>query len=245
MAFTEPRIMLAIETSQREGSVALRDARDAAHPETHEEKLALTSRHDDDLLPAIDRLLTRLQLRPIDLRGGVVAVSIGPGGFTGLRIAISTAKMFGEALSATLIAVPSALVAAEGLDVDHLAGDSPREVLVALATKAGSAWVTRLTRPHAREPWSIAGNPALMSADMIEPGSAQHLLADEHFPALARDRLTRMGTAVMVPRFSASGCLRAAMNMLRRGETISSMALSPLYPRVPEAVTLWRMRRGQ
>src|SRR6185503_7170285 len=124
-----PSVILAIETSQHQGGVALCDARGEVQVET----LSSAKRHDDDLLPAIDRLMRRASASPRDL--AAVGVSIGPGGFTGLRIAISTAKMFAEALGAQLVAVPSALVAAEG----H-SGKSP--FLVGLASKGESCWMT-------------------------------------------------------------------------------------------------------
>ena len=87
-------ILLAIETSQRRGGVAVRDAAGDAHTEA----LAARRVHDVDLIAAVDRLFARLGLEPSDL--GVVGVSVGPGGFTGLRIAVSTAKMFAESLGA-------------------------------------------------------------------------------------------------------------------------------------------------
>ncbi|MHC4446612.1 MAG: tRNA (adenosine(37)-N6)-threonylcarbamoyltransferase complex dimerization subunit type 1 TsaB, partial [Planctomycetota bacterium] len=91
-------ILLAIEASQRQGGVAVRDAAG----EVHTESLAADRWHDDDLIAAVDRLFARLGLEPGDL--GVVGVSVGPGGFTGLRIAVSTAKMFAETLGAQLVA---------------------------------------------------------------------------------------------------------------------------------------------
>src|SRR5262245_14406799 len=111
--------ILAIETSQHIGGVALRDAQGRAHVEM----LLAKRRHDDDFLPAIDRLFHRASLKPADMKA--VGVSIGPGGFTGLRIAVSTAKMFSEVLGAKIAAPPTALVVAESFD-----GDGP--LLVAL-----------------------------------------------------------------------------------------------------------------
>src|SRR5262245_39572606 len=146
-------ILLAIETSQRLGGIAVR-AQDGT---VHTEMLAPQKRHDDDLLPAIDRLLGRLNLSQGDL--GAVGVSIGPGGFTGLRIAVTTAKMFAEALGAAIIAVPSALVAAESYQ-----GQGP--IIVALSSKGDTCWCTRLHRVNGI--WSIVGVPALVDADHLD-----------------------------------------------------------------------------
>src|SRR5919106_153062 len=145
--------LLAIETSQRVGGVALRDDRGVVLVEM----LAPKKRHDDDLLPAIDRVFKRATLSPSDLAGGAVGVSIGPGGFTGLRIAVTTAKMFAEALGANVIAVPSALVAAHSTfatpsapatDAAALGQPVPlrEEVIICLACKDFSCWCTRVRR---------------------------------------------------------------------------------------------------
>ncbi len=66
-------------------------------------------RHDADLMLMIDEVLKSATLRREDL--AAVAVSAGPGSYTGLRIGVSVAKALSEALSIPLVSVPS-LVAA-------------------------------------------------------------------------------------------------------------------------------------
>ena len=73
------------------------------------ESIDPTRQHDDDLIPAIDRLFTRCQLSSRDIRR--IAVSIGPGGFTATRIAVTAAKFIAQAADAACIGVPSAAVA--------------------------------------------------------------------------------------------------------------------------------------
>jgi len=260
-------ITLAIETSQRLGEVAVRDH----GGEIHVEPLATSQRHDDDLLPAIDRLFARLNLKPADLKptdlkeGGAVAVSIGPGGFTGLRIAISTAKMFAETLGVKLIGVPSAVVAAEALSDQRSeirgqkseVGDQKSEeskpslsrawasgeVIVALASKNESAWCTRLRR-DAHGAWMSVGEspPGLCEANTLDLNGIAMLFGDEHLPMTMRDRCAGAGVPIIAPRFSAAGCLRIGARMLERGETTDPLRLLPLYLRQPEAVTLWEAR---
>lgn len=222
-------LLLAIETSQRHGGVALRDLGGSIHVEMLSQK----KRHDDDLLPAIDRLFVRCQLKPADLRGGAVGVSVGPGGFTGLRIAVATAKMFAEALGAKVIAVPSAMVVAESVK-------NETEVLIALASKADSFWATRLTRIE--QTWSIAGSPGLATAQSLNLDGAELLLGDEHLPQAVRSLCAARGVSVAEPVFDPRACLVAAERMLERGETIDPLTLAPLYPREPEAVTLWNQK---
>jgi tRNA threonylcarbamoyladenosine biosynthesis protein TsaB len=265
----DPRLILAIETSQREATVALRDRRGAGgtgrggegRPEgvgegvIHEESLSPRKRHDDDLLPAIDRLFTRAGLRSADLRDGAVAVSIGPGGFTGLRIAIANAKMLSEALHVQLLAVPSALVAAEAF-----AGDGP--IIVALGCKNETFWLTKLERAgelsaaggesvrrkpadhNAKNAWQIVGVPGLARADAFDFSDVRCVLADEHLPETARARLAVAKTPTEPLRLSARACLLAGERMLARGEAVDPLQLLPLYPREPEAVSLWEARRN-
>lgn len=238
------RIILALETSQREASVALRD-RSAT---IHEEPLSQKKRHDDDLLPAIDRLFARVGLSSTDLRGGAVCASIGPGGFTGLRIAIATAKMFSEALGVKLVAVPSALVAAEQASDQRSACSDQQSgtVMVALACKNDSFWATRVTPElggdAADRSWAIAGEPGIVRADSFDVADIRAVIADEFFPDAARARVQAANIPILPLALSARSVLMIGEGMLARGETVDSLRMLPLYPREPEAVTLWNAR---
>lgn len=205
----------------------------------HIEMLAPQKRHDDDLLPAIDRLFTRLKLGPNDLRNGAVALSIGPGGFTGLRIAVATAKMFAETLNTKLVAVPSALVAAE----------SCREVgpiMVALSSKDDSAWCAVVERTPPANNWSIRSQPRIDDGQSLDLscGGIQAILADEHFPPSMRDRAHEARIPIIPPIFDPRACLLVGQRMLAHNLVAEPLALTPLYPRQPEAVTLWDKRKG-
>lgn len=69
-------------------------------------------RHAASLLPLIDQALNRLDGRIDDL--ALVAVSDGPGSFTGLRVGISVAKALALSARIPLISTPSLLVRAAG-----------------------------------------------------------------------------------------------------------------------------------
>ncbi len=222
---------LAIEASQRVGGVALRDLQGGVHVEMFSSK----SRHDDDLMPAIDRLFRKAGLLPNDLKNGVVAVSNGPGGFTGLRIAVSTAKMLAETLGVRIVAVPSAMVAAASLEEKHLSS-----VLVALASKNESAWCTRLL--HAGGHWRIEGEPGLCDAASLDLHGVQVLLGDAHLPPAFAERCKVAGMAILEPAFDPHACLVIGEHMAKAGQFTDPLRLVPLYPREPEAVTLWRQR---
>lgn len=230
-------VLLAIETSQRAGSVAVR----AENGTIHVEHLAQTGRHGDDLMPAIDRLLTRCDLEPNAV--GTVAVSIGPGGFTGLRIAVSTVKMLAEALGAKVVAVPSALVAAENLDPAAIDPSLMRDrsILNALASKRDTFWGTRLRRIGGV--WEIQDKPGVIQAGAMRCDGLAAVVADEHFPPAARRNCEAARVPIVEPRLDGSACLRAAERLAAAGKFIDPAALLPLYPRPPEAVTIWETRQ--
>lgn len=79
-------IVLGIDTATSRASVALARGEDIAA------LLGLDGRgrHAGDLLARIDALLAGAGLRPSDLSG--IAVTVGPGSFTGVRIGMATAK---------------------------------------------------------------------------------------------------------------------------------------------------------
>lgn len=61
--------------------------------------------HAEKLHVFIERILSQNSLRPSDLKA--VAVSMGPGSYTGLRIGVSAAKGLAYSLDIPLIAVPT------------------------------------------------------------------------------------------------------------------------------------------
>ena len=73
----------------------------------------LKKTHSQTLLPMIDRLFATLEMEPSEL--DAIAVSGGPGSFTGLRIGAATAKGLGLALKKPLIHVPTMDAMAYGL----------------------------------------------------------------------------------------------------------------------------------
>ena len=70
-------------------------------------------RHSQELLPAIARLVERLDLRLADLAG--IIAGTGPGAFTGLRVGLATAKTLAHELGVPVTGIPTsdALLAGE------------------------------------------------------------------------------------------------------------------------------------
>lgn len=79
-------LVVAVETSGRLGSVAIA----AGVKLLGEKQFSGPMKHSAELFPAINRLLEETGNRPTDI--DQVHISIGPGSFTGLRIAAAMAK---------------------------------------------------------------------------------------------------------------------------------------------------------
>jgi tRNA threonylcarbamoyladenosine biosynthesis protein TsaB len=116
--------ILAIETTDQAGSVALLDG-----PQVVVEiRLPASQRSAQSLSPAIGELLRSAAWRPADV--GLVAVAIGPGSFTGLRVGVTTAKTFAYAVGCALVGVPTLEAIAAQATADEFsplpaAGEAP------------------------------------------------------------------------------------------------------------------------
>lgn len=193
------------------------------------EPLRQGANHDDDLMPAIDRLFARFGAAPRGL--GRIAVSAGPGGYTALRIAIATAKVLGEVTGAAIVAVPSAAVAAW----NHR--DGPFPLLVCLASKADSTFATLYAGPQWDAPATIPGLIRAPDLAQLKPAA---VVADSYLPDSIRRAAIDAGIPVLEPVFTA----RAVLDLAASFPVVDAAALSPIYPREPEAVSLWARRRA-
>ena len=190
----------------------------------------------DDLFPALARLFARAGISPRELGGGGgrIAVSVGPGGYTGLRVACAAAATLAEAVGARCVSVPTALVAL--IESDLQTGDGTRAV--ALASKADSAWVYIEHQPDPTAPRFIT---AATAAAYLAGHSVAALIADSFIPAPIRAACEAAGIRIIPPQLSAAACLRASAML----PDIDPAQLVPIYAREPDAVTQWRERAAQ
>lgn len=183
---------------------------------------------DDTLIPAIDCALRTLGRRSADLT--TIMVSIGPGGFTSLRIACAAAKMLALATGAKLFAVPSARVVAHSAPV----GAGP--LGVALGSKGDDTWIECFADTHDHALLATPGLVGLKDLVTLTDLGITRLLADQFLPPALREAAVARGLSVQHPVFCPRACLGAA----RSGDEVSPGALMPIYPRPPEAVRKWR-----
>jgi tRNA threonylcarbamoyladenosine biosynthesis protein TsaB len=228
-----PAITLIIETSNPgsasgAGEVGLAHGAELAAARALHPK----GRHDDALMPAIAALCDEQGVGPAEL--GLVAVSVGPGGYSSVRIAIATAKMIAMASGAGCVPVPSDGSAVHGAGVRGSA-------LVAMASKSrggGSAWVRRYSvgeaGAEAHGPGEVVGLDGLRA--LHERDGFGALVADEHLPDEMRAWANGAGVTIAPPALTAESCLAASAGIA----PVPAMHLEAVYPREPEAVRQWR-----
>jgi len=219
-------VTLAIETSNPSGVTPGASARPgvallrAGAPLAIEPINTANPQHDD-LMSAIDRAATAAGITPRDITR--IAVSIGPGGFTNVRIAVTCARMIAEVTGAALIPVPTALVVALGTPHTGPAA-------IALASKGDTAHITLVHQGL------VTAEGRIMDAAALAHLSITTLIADTFLPQPMRDLATAKGWQLLPPTFDPLACARAAETL----PAIDPAQLAPMYPREPEAVTKWR-----
>ncbi len=227
-------LVLGIETSTTQGGVAI-IGEDRVLCEA---LLNVEVTHSERLLPAVDRALGEAQIT-LDALGGI-AVSIGPGSFTGLRIGLSTAKGLAYATGLPLVGVPTLeamawTVPAARWQVCPVLDARKQEVYAALFRHEAGG-LRRLTEDAAMAPEALCRlvrNPTLFLGDGVE-----------RYAALFRERL---GDKMLLPPLASRGARPACVaelgrQRLLRGERDAFASLVPRYLRPSEAELRHRRR---
>jgi len=222
-----PRMrLLALETATLAGGAALlEDGRLVG-----ESRLNIALTHSERLMAMVDRLLQDCGWEASSLRG--LAVSIGPGSFTGLRVGAATAKGLALALDLPVAPVPTLDALAATLPfadapVCPLLDARKGEVYCSLYRWSGTAMV--------RE-WDYLAVPPAEAAARLAPPVI--VLGDG--VAACRPHLARLGAglreappAQSLPSAAVVGALGHAI--LSAGAGIPAERLAPLYLRPSEA----------
>jgi tRNA threonylcarbamoyladenosine biosynthesis protein TsaB len=234
-AATGSLAMVAIETATETVGVAVRTAMGV------QAEFSLTGRrrHVETLTPALEHLLAQLGLVPTDL--GAVAVDIGPGLFTGLRVGIAAAKGLAQSLGLGVIGATS-------LDIlTAAAAGAGHRGLVLACVDARRAEVFASVR-HLGDTGVVEAAP--VGAGLFAPSElVQALVALEGAPVLAvgDGALRYRGLIEAVPGVRATpalafpppgALLELALARLDEGESpVAPGRVVPLYMREADAIS--------
>jgi tRNA threonylcarbamoyladenosine biosynthesis protein TsaB len=221
--------LLAVETSSPAGGVALLDDERVVA----EYLLDVTVTHSERLMAAVDHVLADARWSPRTLQG--LAVAVGPGSFTGLRIAVSTIKGLSLALGLSVAAVPT---------LDAMAAALPWAALPVcpvLDARKGEVYASlyRWDGDGMRREWEyLALSPEAFAERLTEP-----VVVMGDGAAAIRSPLARsMPPPRRVPSPACVGAL--GLERLRRGDAVAAAGLQPLYLRPSEAELKRRVVAG-
>ena len=200
--------------------------------------------HSETLMPHIETALAMARVKKDELDG--IAVSIGPGSFTGLRIGLASAKMMAYALHIPLIAVPTLEALAH-----HCVCEGVRLVPVMDAQKGNGyaqefTWRADGDALTLHEESSLAILPlAEVIARLSKTEQPVLLLGDAMQRKVDVELPVNVRLAPIHARMPRAACVGlAALTRLARGETDDPVTAVPLYLRRSEAEVLWEKRHG-
>ncbi|MBI3609055.1 MAG: tRNA (adenosine(37)-N6)-threonylcarbamoyltransferase complex dimerization subunit type 1 TsaB [Nitrospirae bacterium] len=225
--------VLAIDTATAHASAAVWDDRSG---DLREAECAEQGRTSRELFPAIHRLLSDVGWRVGDLDG--LALSIGPGSFTGLRIGVSLVKGFVGARAVPIAAIGTLDAVAAAWGVEGLVGaclDAKRgEIYARLFRHGAVAFPEPLTD-------EVVAAPVEWAESLPEGGAVWcvgdgALLHQERLSAAlgARGRFPRRAT-----RTTAAAVAELGAHRLAAGETTPVAELLPRYIRRVTAEVNW------
>ena len=227
-------VAVAIETATETVGVAVHTSSGL------EAELVLTGRrrHVESLTPALEHLLGQVGATTPDI--GVLAVDVGPGLFTGLRVGVAAAKGLAQALGVGVLGATSLdILTAGAAEAGHRG-----LVLACVDARRGEVFASlgRLGADGAPQAQPVAPGlftPASLVASLGRlAGEPIHAVGDgaQRYCAL----LAKVpGVAVVAPALSfppPSALLRHALARLEQGEAlVDAASVVPLYMREADA----------
>ena len=229
--------ILALETSTLVSSVAL----GTVDTLLGEITLQTKKTHSELLMPHIDKLLRMAGIKKTELKA--VAVSIGPGSFTGLRIGLATAKTLAYALQIPIVGVPSLAALAYGCSV-------PGVILAPmLDAQKGNVY-------QAVFQWQNGELQELRATRVVDIQEALEDLTQYDLPVLVMgeaavlhsEKIQKIGKNLELAKphliiQRAASVVGLGHTLLKQGNVEDVMTLEPVYIRRSEAEVLWERRQ--
>ncbi|MFM7870261.1 MAG: tRNA (adenosine(37)-N6)-threonylcarbamoyltransferase complex dimerization subunit type 1 TsaB [Actinomycetota bacterium] len=205
----------------------------------------LGRRHAETVAPAVDFVRRQAD---VDLRDlSAIAVDIGPGLFTGLRVGLATAKTLAQALELPMIGVTSLEVLAHPL---RRAGQRSTQIIASVVDgRKGQVFFA----------FFRTDDGDIRQVDEPRTGSVEDLVAaidDRAQDVLCvGDGAIRYGSEIAASRFATVGdsfeahpgvasLVHLAITKARREEFTDHRELNALYLRRPDAEINWTTRSG-
>lgn len=213
--------------------------------------------HSETLLPIIQQVLLDAGITPQELGG--IAVTCGPGSFTGLRIGLAAAKGLAQVLECPLVGIPTLdalafnLVGSKGL-ICPILDARKQQVYTALYRSnsgnygSGEGASTSFVLERLTEYQALSVNELTdLLTGYKELGTVTFL--GDGVPVYGEILQNALGErALMATR--ANNWLRAAsvaelgLRRIRAGEDDHWSRLNPMYLRASEAETTWAKKHG-
>ncbi len=231
--------ILAIDTSTQVSSVAVVSDGKLAAELTMQAKLT----HSETLLPHIEEVLGMANQKKEELEG--IAVSLGPGSFTGLRIGLATAKAMAYALQLPIVGVPTLRALAWHFPVEGF------QLLPMIDAQKGNVYVERYMWEHGKllkktEVQVLPVEEVIRRTEEL-PGTVV-LMGDVISKRIEGKQTLPMHVMLAplhlrMPR--AANVALCGLELLKEGKTGNVMDMEPVYIRRSEAEVLWEKRHGK
>jgi tRNA threonylcarbamoyladenosine biosynthesis protein TsaB len=196
-------------------------------------------RHAETLAPAIEFVCTQADVRLDEI--SVVAVDVGPGLFTGMRVGLASAKALAQALRVPMIGMSSLDLLAYPLR------HTGRTVVAIIDARKGELFyafyrpvpggVQRVLEPRCGTIDDLIAEVMARSDDVICVGDGALRHRDEIVAELRCEMAEQF-----LSRPSAAPLVQLAHARALREEWVNPWEIQPLYMRLPDAQINWSVR---
>jgi tRNA threonylcarbamoyladenosine biosynthesis protein TsaB len=232
-------IILGIDTSTKFCNLGLIEDKDIIIEYTIN---GLTKKHSSILVPAIKDLLKMIDLKMEEING--IAISIGPGSFTGLRIGLGVAKGLCYALSLPLLGIPTLDATAFPLkEIPHLICpvlESKKDEIYDVVFRGGES-LHRIMDYKCEDIHSLLARLYSLKEKIIFLGDGIKKYRENIKVKLGKNALF-IDSQINLPM--ATNIAFLGLNKLKKEEEDDISVLSPFYLRKSEAEIVWEKNIG-
>lgn len=200
-------------------------------------------RHSSELFPAMSQVLNSFGCKPQDIE--FFCLTAGPGSFTGLRIAVTTAKMLNFAQDTKIVAVNTMDAIAENATEYIEKTKNFFDKLIVILDAKQNQFFTAVYKRKDRS-WQKIVDDTLMTSELLidyikKDPHLSIMLAGEglfyHSEFFKSEGVEYLPSEYWRPK--ASNVLKIGYKMAQEGNFSDPQKLVPAYIRLPDAVEKW------